>query len=452
MASNAAILRVPQSDVERGTACDVLAGAATIGYGCDIFGEYCAPSSLSHRLFRTDDYSKRDPVSGKLVSPLVDVASASLGMATRISGSTLESFSSKFAASVDLKGNYSFFAGELHASYDTERRSVSTTSFVQYNQTAYYHRLSLPTFTKLRDFLTEEAAANFAGAMTPDELVETYGTHYISALIVGGRCSYCCTVDTTRYTTSVDIATAAEASFHFLSGSAEGKATAEEKEAGESLRQASTAVARVLGGDPATASGILDGDLKSWLASVPDFKQVCDLKGGLVDISRLVADEQRRKAVKDAVDNALNAHPGAPNTVPVYAFSRWAKINGAENVSQWFYCLDGVPPDSTWRPNPNIYFKAFKEAQEGTHPVYRLKTKAPGAFMLSFDASDHAGWAGAELVFHAYRVNHPGKRLTQVHSYFSKKDSALSGWHYTRATEVKGWSLDDRNSFFVPVA
>lgn len=423
---------------------NILPGSPTIGSGYDVFGQYCAPDGVQNQIIDLGDFTDSSNISGLRTSPMVRVTEAKSGIARQIEGKTLSEYSTNFSSKVGIKGKYGFFKGELDAAFDTSQSRKTTTRFVVYNLSVYFYKLRLDSSTSLRDKLTPAAAHDFAAGMDADELVKTYGTHYLSNLIIGARCSYSCTVDTTNYKSSVDLSTAAKVNFESLTGSVSGDVTADQKKAAESLHSHSVAKARVFGGDPVMADNILKRNLESWTASVPKNMQFADCSSGLLRISELVADPGRAADINEAIDQVLNSHelPGAPNIVPITSFH-------TSPPSRWYYTAKPEERPSGFGPM-GIPFFGFNTPQDGTVPIYSLSAAKPERFMLSTDKSSRAGWANATVAFHAYPGPSADDSRVRVNAYTCDTTRSKSGWHYTTADKVKGWSRDNSNTFYAP--
>ncbi|MGE0593535.1 MAG: MAC/perforin domain-containing protein [Vicinamibacterales bacterium] len=426
---------------------DILAGTTTIGSGIAVFGEFCAPSAVTVPIVDLGDLTDTTNISGKRTSPMVHVAQAGQGVATRVQGSTLAEYSTQFSGSVGMQGQYGYFAGEISAAYDTSKSRKSTTSFVQYNLKAYYYKLSLASPTSLMQQLVPAAAKDFGGALSAKDLVAFYGTHYISSLIVGGRCSYCCTVDTTSYSSDVSLSVAAQVSFEGVVGSASASVTAAQKAAATQLRENSSAVARVLGGDPRLAARILNGDFTAWAESIPDNLEFADCAGGLQRISALVGDPARKQEIDAAIDDVLARHPlpDAPDMVPVTSFH-------TGSPSRWYFTTTPETRPAKFGPGDAVPFFVFDTPQPGTIPIWRLTAGNPTRFMLSPNRASRNGWSGAEVAFHAYPGPAADGSRVRVNAFTCDASPATSGWYYTTGSSVKGWSRDDSNTFYAPRA
>jgi hypothetical protein len=381
---------------------------------------------------------------------LLTVRRKGSGMAETIAASSQAEFSRRFSSSLGLEGESAFFKGELEATLDQARSRKTNTSFVQYNEQIYSWQLVLPSFVTLRKHMTEEARENFEGAMTPKELVKSYGTHYVARALVGARCSFSCSIDTSEFDSRMDMSATVKLAYNGMVARGSGEASAEQRTAMNEIKKSSTSVARILGGNERFAKRILDGEYGEWRGSIDQNMQVVDVAGGLIPISDLVEDETRRLEVLSEIQVTQSGHPlpDLPSIVLVKSFH-------TENPGRWFFGIDSAKrPFGFGARQLHPPFYAFKEPQEDTVPIYS-KTKEVGGnriFMLSLDREAGAGWPEGEVAFHAY--DSPGSRNDRVRvcSYHNTARPAAHGWYYTTETHVNGWTQQDRHSFYVPKA
>ena len=433
-----------------------LAGSDALGSGYDPFDEYGRATSLRHRLvdlggdqrvtLATPGTDEPQPATTRQLIRVVQVNEGDAGLCE---GSTLSEFSSTFAAAVSLKGAYGYFKGEMDAAFDRSQSTMTRSHFVEVTQKAYYYKLELPTPAALRDAHLSPAARDDLAHMAPAELVRQYGTHYLATLLVGGRCTYSCRVDTARFESEIGIAAAAKLSLRSMLGGAETKMSAKETQAVESLQSSSRSRARVFGGDPRLAHAILHGGYEAWLESLPRNMVFCALgRDSLVPISELISETSRKREVEAAIDDAKRAHPlpDDPSIVPVHRLH-------ADSPSRWYFTTD---PDPRRAPRglgaiPGLPFDVFDKPAAGTAPVYRLSAASgPSRFMLSMDPTSRHGWGEATVAFHAYPGDGAGRQA--VRGFTCNATSATSGWYYTTEDRVNSWTCKEPATFFVPHA
>ena len=283
-------------------------------------------------------------------------------------------------------------------------------------------------------------------AMTPEELVQTYGTHFISSLIIGARLSYSFAIDSSDYVQNVDMSVAAKLSYNGLINKASGAVSAEQTNAANLLTEKSLHKARILGGDNTYVRQILeDKCYDKWRASVPDNMHVVDLYNGMVQITKLIEDDERRKKVQKAIDNALQNTKG-----PEKPYVGLVQSFNANNPGRWYLSVseDGHPTGFGPLHYPGAAFYGFTEQRQNSVPIYRLKAEDPLRFMLSPNNESRDGWCDAEIAFYAYTKAAPDRVL--VRSFVHARDPGAHGSFYNTNSTVDGWKLDAQNNFYAP--
>lgn len=430
------------------TASDHLPGTDVIGCSLNVTGEYCSNTSLKRQVIDLGELNK-DCGNGRRTSELVTLKSGGEGMATEQSGSSLRTVATNFSLDVTADGKYSYFSGEISASYDTSTSSRVSTQYVQYTEQQYLQTLMLPDILDLRKHILPSVQhALESSELKPEELFEYYGTHFLSSLIVGARVSYSCAIDQSEYSSKQSLTAAAKASYRGLTGQANIDASTEIGKAATALNEKALRRARVLGGDPNQVGNILNGDYNAWRASIADNQHVVDIKGGMHRISGLISDEGRKKAVDDAITRILENEkwPDSPYLVRVQPYLSSDKL-------RWYFSAKNEVPPTHFGPYPKeeATFYAYSEPREGSKPIYRFHAGSPDKlrFMLSLNPKNRNGWtAEPEPAFYAYVGGGNGRTL--IHSHFNTAQSDSSGWFYSKNAKVSGWTPDPSNNFYVP--
>ncbi len=429
----------------------VMPGTSMMGTGVDVFGEYCGPGFFGQPILDLTDRGKEVESSDFVTSDLLTVTEERAGTAEEIRAETKREFSQSFSSRVGLEGKSGYFSGELDASFSGSISQQVDTTLVQYNDQRYYWQLLLPPSKDLIGSLLPSVRDNFNGDMSADELVRTYGTHYVGKALVGARSSFCAMVNMSTFESKKDVSATVKLAYQGLSSRGSGEASHEQKEAMNAMSKSASYSARVLGGDPKFVKTILNGDYMGWVDSVPDNMRIVDVKGGLRRISELVTDRAFRSKVEDAIQMRLEAHdlPPEPDLARVVA---WHTYVGG---SRWYYAIDGQEEmPASFSAQYNVFY-AFTKPGDGRVPIYRSKKvsskNSSTIYRLSRDNGNNDGWMPEGIAFYAYTT--PGAKSEnriKIHSFREAKEPKEHGWHYVSTSQVKGWSLDDRNSFFVP--
>lgn len=422
-----------------------LPGTNVLGCGVDVFGEYCGATSLKKPIIDMSDRSQTDERTGKKTAHFITLQPADEGIAKEIQGSSLTEVSKQLSVSVGLKGSSGFFKGELDAAYGSSSTHTMSTRFVQYTEQLYFRKLILPSFTQLRDMMKPDVKKDFEGAMTPEELVDEYGTHFIGSAIIGARVCYSCRIESSQYDSTVDMSAAAKLSYNGLVSKGEAEASAKMKQAAKLITENSVKEARALGGESSLISKILEGSYKEWHDTIEDKMRVVDLRNGMTPISKLIENEEHRAKVQAEIDKRLvDAEvPGKPSLALVQPYL-------SSKPHAWYFSIEegGQPVGFGPENYAGATFHAYSEPVNNSVPIYRLTAKNGAIYMLSSSPEKQGSWDNAEVAFYAYTKSAPDRVL--VHAFRNTKAPNAHGWFYNTKPTVKGWTYDPRNNFYVP--
>ncbi|MBS9438467.1 hypothetical protein EAE91_15340 [Photorhabdus noenieputensis] len=236
----------------------VIAGAEMIGTGYDVFGKYCNVGSCINSLFdeqkvnASEDNFKKITILGKTlkVPRYVDCYSAGDLKYTNASGESIESYQSSISSKSRIKGNYIFFSASLGVDFATDSLTASENAFsrIQYTYGLYVLKGSAEA---LKEFLKESVKTALDKADTEedmDDLFNTWGSHFLSGVVMGGCAQYSSSTDkyTSNLTNTLDVVAAASfAGFVGLSVSTENSL----KEDIKKFRSASSTKTHSIGGN-----------------------------------------------------------------------------------------------------------------------------------------------------------------------------------------------------------
>ncbi|MBM3457850.1 MAG: hypothetical protein FJX77_04885, partial [Armatimonadetes bacterium] len=173
-----------------------------LGRGYDATGEFAFEENLKESIFALD------------LTPEYDLTTFS-GTGTIVinSATSATSFSDKLAVSVEGGANLGLFAGSLKASVETSQSGSALTTFTQLDDKFVVFKARLRPGARLKP----QAISDF-NRLPPDQVVAKYGTHYTNELEFGGKIAYSTFLEQQEVTSSLNIDTAARASYGGLSG------------------------------------------------------------------------------------------------------------------------------------------------------------------------------------------------------------------------------------------
>lgn len=258
-----------------------------LGKGYEGWEYYADPRSILKPLFDLSDLS------------VVEAQDAPSFDETFVYGESRASYFKQLSASIALAGAYQGFSGEVSGTFSDDVLNSSSNVYATNQAIQAYQRLTLKDTARL---LPEVAQAIATAA--PNDLFDTYGTHYLRSVLIGARVSFSSHVNSTRVTHNFQMSTAVKAAYlNLVKGEASGGAI----DKNDLAQVAGNRHIRVMGGDPAKANSIIDAsgnaaeDYRQWAESVPDFVSIADIsKGGLVPLYELAATPERRAELEAA--------------------------------------------------------------------------------------------------------------------------------------------------------
>ena len=293
-----------------------------LGAGYDIFGFYAYGGSTKLSLFDWNQ-AKTKQRSGFELPEIVSIHELGASTTESYKGESALKLQTSLSSSVNTGFNISsLFSSTVNTEINVNalRNSRNCYSIIQmliplwkfafdpYSDTA--HHLLTPEF---KDALE---------SMDPYELFRTYGTHFVSELVIGGRLHYSSSTNELNFKADVEYSIAAEASFSFALGKLGANGYARYKTAIESFNSNSESSIFSIGGDPTVVPSIgLSNDqeinrakYESWLNSVNvnpafmDFGSRNSLKGIWTLMSNAARKEQLNNAANEYIANIGEAN------------------------------------------------------------------------------------------------------------------------------------------------
>jgi hypothetical protein len=281
--------------------------------GYDIFGEYANWNSHKATLFEKselEDVTFRGDHGDVTFSKPRWVAYGEVKAAKVRSESaeSIQEYASRLSSRTDVKGAYGAFKGELGVEFSKDETQMTSRAYTAFEVLIIKWDLSMPN-ADLRQYLTAQARKDIDDASkSPDEVLDTYGTHFVRSLRVGGTASRYSSTDTTKFTSTSDLEIAAKMSYK----NSAGKLSAEEKaEYGTTVSKfdsASKTEALARGGDSGLATRVFQGEFDAWSASVEVSPVFVDFPpdDALEGIWTLASTKARQDSLKAAFDRLVN--------------------------------------------------------------------------------------------------------------------------------------------------
>ena len=238
---------------------------------------------------------------------------------------TIDEIITKMSIESKVSGSKCGFSAEVGGSFTSSQKKSKNHFFVMGTHDISVRNVVLvgPSTAQLKDFMTDNAKADFEGTngLYPStqegfkKLIENYGTHLILQAELGGRLRYATTVDKSLASNETEAKAYANASYKNTIVSGEVKASAEQQKKYEKNESKVITNVTTLGGDFAIASQIdgqgNDNDTKinDWKKSLSEFKNLMmvGINNELVPIYELIEDPDRAADLKEYIETGLVA-------------------------------------------------------------------------------------------------------------------------------------------------
>ncbi len=238
-----------------------LPGLAVIGHGYDPFKAYTSPSAATVQLFSelgSGPTSKARVGKRTYAKPaLLAVHATKESGPQRVQGTNFRHLARNFAAAFGFASVAGAFELTLRAKYSTPTVESPDSGFWIESRTVGAGHITIPDAAGHRELLTEDAR-RAVDTMEPHRLFKKFGTHYVTSIVIGGRCTAYLHFDRRHELSERKLANAAEAELAGLVG--------EDVIDHDDFR--SDTKLEVIGGDRSLLSG-KSPNYKAWSRSVP---------------------------------------------------------------------------------------------------------------------------------------------------------------------------------------
>ncbi|NIO32661.1 MAG: hypothetical protein GTN75_12830 [Gemmatimonadetes bacterium] len=314
-----------------------------------------------------------------------------------VSGEDSHEYQRNLSARVSITGSAFGFSGALKASFKKDRYESRHFSFATVQSVIRKHGLRVALSVKpeeMRGFLTPAAASAINDpSVDPGYIFETFGTHVLTGIIVGGRLDFSTSANMSfeRENRSIDVY--ARASFKNIFASASIEAEATDNLAWSEYSASEEKHLEVYGGRSEYGQYIMnEGIYESWIESIEEHSVFMDFEStGLLGIWQLADDAGRRADLEGAWNTYAEVHGitlGAAGTI-VSDF--------AEDPEGWrYYDYSNTLKD----PQHHVqggHFGGYIVGSEESSTDGRLDFSAPSEFL-----GDKTMYAGGKLQYYLW--------------------------------------------------
>lgn len=261
-------------------------GIEYLGQGYDIFDKYADPSSVKGRLLRNDaaDYITVHKINTKLVE--------------QYSGSSLSEVSSSYSNKLGLNINAFIFKVGISTEFSSLNKSNSRLYYssihdITTNHKIKYNIIPESEMADLRGLLEPRAKSRLNNSeISPEIIFETYGTHYLFSVLVGGSAKYNTVTTMTENINESSVQIALDAEYKKISGGA----STQNSDSYRSVIENTTSKLYAIGGSNQYLNNITDKETyRQWASGIPDNSVLCGFeKGSLRPVWELCESPERR--------------------------------------------------------------------------------------------------------------------------------------------------------------
>lgn len=435
-----------------------------LGRGYNIFGKMASQDSLGEQLI---EYIPKD----------LKISKDNESEIYFVSGEDVESYSKKLGASVGLEGNNFYFKGEFKADYSEDVATSKNYSYFKLEalfitETAWLRDDKIKLIPKAKEDLYK---------LSPEELFEKYGTHYLKKASIGAKLSQSSSISKDTYKNIKDFNATAKASYKGSISSASAEVSTSLKEDVKKFNKEVNWKLITKGGESPKSFYIYNNkDYETWVKSIDNATSFVYMgSNSLVPIWYLIEDDNDRKNEiskafnKYAKDNGAFYHSGYSKfdeyIVPVYGY-RVQKEQFEDDARWYFTTVDDANLDGKiWkRYSPKFY--AFnekvlknKKLARKVKPIYRYYSKIeyskekpdkrsePVRYTLSDRKGDTLDkvWFrdGKNPVFYVFKKKEEDSQA--IYQYTHSVEGRKSGSYFATGTNTHDWDFMGR-IFYVP--
>lgn len=284
-------LRKPNNQNNQTTGNDI------IGWSYNIFDKYASNESKKKPIFKFP--SKTDFIL------LENITKHDIRI---VSGSNSNEYFTSVSARLGLTYDnpVSVFSGSLESSFGHESLTQKNTSFVTIQDYTWKWRISINIsniqrdIPKLKTYIINTALEDI-NTMNPEDLFNSYGTHFISRAYIGGRADYNASVEESSKWSKTEIEANIKAEFKVINSSLDTNVQKTKKEISQNTKTKLT----VTGGNAEFISNINNEEqYKKWAEGIKDAPVLCDFeKDSLMPLWILADTAERQKELEDYFKN-----------------------------------------------------------------------------------------------------------------------------------------------------
>ena len=276
----------------------IISSTRFVGRGYDLFSNYADTIDVEGEVL---DFDKMDAAG------LIERLQLEMSDFETIEGETVEEYMSELSLKVGASASYAGFSGSVMANFNEDHYTDSAYSFATAKGLIRKYSVEIKAGTsvaELKTCLTDNAEAMLNDpTVVPLIVFQTYGTHVMRGIIIGGRIDYSVSADMTDVggTKSIGVYAAFGYEGAFSAGLTTEMVTSEEW---SSFTSSMSKKLKVYGGSSEYGQYIINEDKQSydpWINSIADNPVFCDFDSNepLIPIWEFCEDPDRSQQIAD---------------------------------------------------------------------------------------------------------------------------------------------------------
>ena len=177
-----------------------LPGTSAIGSGYNIFGYFANTRSLKQQLFNWSNLDDKEVLfkPGFVVPQVIQVNNIEYSEYTSKYGVNINELQASMNQGLNIDGKYKLFSAELKSRFDELSFKKVKNEYSYINENIQKWELVLTDFKNAKKALRLTVKDDLEN-QEPEVLFDTYGTHFLTSIIVGGKVTYSSITDETAY-------------------------------------------------------------------------------------------------------------------------------------------------------------------------------------------------------------------------------------------------------------
>jgi hypothetical protein len=358
-------------------------GLDALGAGYNVFGAYENAKSITHALLEWGDWETFTPDNQRHYSIPKVVEGRRAGPADLYteSGWTFREYCEQLNTKTRLSGSYAFFSASLEVEFSQDvAESYEYAYTTVFDRNPHFH-LKLRPYVRLPE-MVKRPVRQALEQMQPFQLFDTYGTHFVSSLVVGTKALASYSTQKSRFTQKERLSIAAEMSYKMFARVSVQHTTTTATTI-RLFNDTSTSHIRVYGGRQELGTHCQTYEQwKAWAITAhqdPVFIEFLDA-GSLKPIWELCTNESRKAALRENYKVYADRKTKAAGWTEVKAgpcITDVRVIYGDNKDIPADFGYTKIPVDLNQGAGGDFIFLTFKKESSGT-PVTDLKVVYAG--------------------------------------------------------------------------